>query len=211
MTRVPHILLLSMMVASAEIRGQEAGTVWRGNFIASTRGLMMSPCRSGERLIVEDATPAQVLERTYREITQRPGRAIFVELAGRRTADTVRAQRLLRAYAEGPGCREDLGNVRLRAHGTEPFWHIDVRRDAVLLRRPGPEPVVPFPAARLEPQGEGFALEAASRRSVLRLVVREAVCRDAMTGGYYALSASFAQDGRTLTGCAYWGDFERPR
>lgn len=205
------MLLLSVLLASAEIRGQEAGAVWRGNFIASTRGLMMSPCRSGERLVVEDQTPGQVLGRIYRELAQRPGRAIFVEVAGQRAGDTVRAERLLRAYAEGPGCREDLADVRLRAHGTEPFWHLEVRREAVLLRRPGPEPVARFPEARFEVQGEGYALETASPRSVLRLVVREAVCRDAMSGGYYALSASFSRDGRVFTGCAYWGDLERSR
>lgn len=185
--------------------------MFRGNFIAAARGLMMSPCRSGERLIVEDATPKRELDAIYRELTQRPGRAIFMELTGLRNGRLLRATRLHRASAEGPGCREDLDAVQLRANGTEPFWHLDARRDAVLMRRPDTEPAQRFPATAFEPRGAEYVYEGAAERSVLRVVVREAICRDAMTGGYYTLSVTADWDGRKHTGCAYWGDFERPR
>ena len=204
-------LLVLLVAAGGSSQAEEPARVFRGNFIASAKGLMMSPCRSGERLIVEDATPQRQLETLYRELTQRPGRAIFMELTGSRNGRMVRATRLHRAYAEGPGCREDLDAVQLRANGTEPFWHLDARRDAVLMRRPGTEPAERFPAAVLERRGSEWVYEGASGQSVLRLAVREAACRDAMTGGYYTLSVSIERDGRKLTGCAYWGDYERPR
>lgn len=204
--------LLAFIIGYAGLaQAQAPATVYRGNFIAAARGLMMSPCRSGERLIVEDATPKRELDAIYRELTQRPGRAIFMELTGSRNGRLVRATRLHRAYAEGPGCREDLDAVQLRANGTEPFWHLDAGKGAVLLRRPGVDPVQRFPATPLERRGAEFVFEGAAERSVLHVVVREAVCRDAMTGGYYTLSATADWDGRKLIGCAYWGDFERPR
>lgn len=206
-----RILLVLMAAWGALAQAQEPARVWRGNFIAARQGLMMSPCRSGERLVVQDATPQRVLEAIYRELTQRPGRAIFMELTGARNGRMVRAERLLRAYAEGPGCREDLDAVRLRANGIEPFWHLDARRDAVLMRRPGADPAQRFPAAALQRRGGEYVYEGAAERSVLRVAVREAICRDAMTGGYYTLSISAEWDGRRLAGCAYWGDFERPR
>ena len=205
------LLALVMAAYSALASAQEASAIWRGNFIAAKQGLMMSPCRSGERLIVEDATPKRELDALYRELTQRPGRAIFMELTGSRNGRLVRATRLHRAYAEGPGCREDLDAVQLRANGTEPFWHLDARQDAVLLRRPGADPVQRFPATPFARRGAEFVFEGAAEKSVLRVVVREAVCRDAMTGGYYTLSASAEWDGRKLLGCAYWGEYERPR
>lgn len=204
-------LLVLLAACGTLAQAQEPARVWRGNFIAASRGLMMSPCRSGERLIVEDATPQRQLDTIYRELTQRPGRAIFMELTGSRNGRMVRAERLLRAYAEGPGCREDLDAVQLRANGTEPFWHLDARKDAVLLRRPGAQPAQRFPAASFERRGAEFVFEGAAEKSVLRVVVREASCRDAMTGGYYTLSVTADWDGRKLAGCAYWGDFERPR
>lgn len=204
-------LLLLAMAGAALAHAQEPARVWRGNFIAAKQGLMMSPCRSGERLIVEDATPKRELDSVYRELTDRPGRAIFMELSGSRNGRMLRAERLLRAYAEGPGCREDLDAVQLRANGTEPFWHLDAGKDAVLLRRPGAEPAQRFPATPWQRRDAQWVYEGAAAKSVLRVVVREAVCRDAMTGGYYTLSVSADWDGRKLAGCAYWGDLARPR
>ena len=97
-----QLLLLFLTCCAALAHAQEPARVWRGNFIAAKQGLMMSPCRSGERLIVEDATPKRELDAIYRELTQRPGRAIFMELEGSRNGRMVRAVRLDRAYAEGP-------------------------------------------------------------------------------------------------------------
>jgi len=206
-----QVLLLLLAACGTPAPAQEPARVWRGNFIAAQQGLMMSPCRSGERLIVQDATPMRALDAIYRELTQRPGRAIFMELTGVRNGRLVRAERLHRAYAEGPGCREDLDAVQLRANGTEPFWHLDARRDAVLMRRPGADPAQRFPATAWQRRGGDYVYEGAAEHSVLRVAVREAICRDAMTGGYYTLSASVEWGGRKLAGCAYWGDFERPR
>lgn len=192
-------------------RAQEPAQIWRGNFIAAEKGLMMSPCRSGERLIVIDATPKRQLEALYKEMTQRPGRSIFMELTGQRNGRVVQAQQLHKAYAEGPGCREDLDVVVLRANGTEPFWHLDVRKDSVAIRRPGPDAVQRYPAAAFARRGDALVLEVSADRSVLRVTVREAVCRDAMSGGYYTYGATADWDGKRYFGCAYWGDLGRPR
>jgi len=166
----------------------------------------MSPCRSGERLTVEDRTPRRDLAAVYRELAQRPGRAIFIEVIGRREGGVVRAESLRRAYAEGPGCREELESVYLRANGTDPLWHLDVREEGVLLRRIGEYEAQRYPARPLERVGEEFRYEGAAEKSVLRVTVRTGRCHDPMTGALYTLRVRAERDGTKLTGCAYWGD-----
>jgi uncharacterized membrane protein len=41
---------------------------------------------------------------------------------------------------------------------------------------------------------------------VLRVAVREAQCRDTMSGAFFTLRAQIEVDGRKFSGCAYWGD-----
>jgi uncharacterized membrane protein len=196
------LLVLTIVCAAAEARDG----IWRGNFVAGRQGLMMSPCRSGERLRVEDRTPGRELESLYREVTQRPGRAVFVELQGKRDGSRLIAERFVRAGAEGPGCREDLASVRLRAQGTDPVWQLDARAGAVLLRWRGGREPERFPAQAFRKLGETFVYEGAARHSVLRVTVREERCRDPMLGAVYTLRAIAQWDGRKYSGCAYWGD-----
>lgn len=186
--------------------GAEAQTVWRGNFVAGKQGLQMSPCRSGERLKLEDRTPERELETLYKELVQRPGRAIFLEVEGSRQGSQIAVAKVRRAHAEGPGCREDLQEIRLRAIGSEPFWGLEARADAVLLRRLGVHEPLRFSAGAFERRGAEFIYEGASEKAVLRVAVREARCRDTMSGAYFTLSAQLELDGRKLSGCAYWGD-----
>jgi uncharacterized membrane protein len=69
-----------------------------------------------------------------------------------------------------------------------------------------PQPPVAFPAGGFERRGEEYVYEGASERSVLRILVREATCRDTMSGALFTLRAQAEVDGRKYTGCAYWGD-----
>ena len=194
------------MACGAAARAEDPQRTWRGNFVAGKSGLQMSPCRSGERVVVEDATPQRELEPVYRELATRAGRAIFIEFSGRRDGAILRAERLRRAYADGPGCREDLDQVQLRAQGIEPLWYLDARADAVLLRRPGGGAPHRFPAGAFERRGAEFVYEGAAERSVLRIVLREERCRDPLSGALYTLRALADWDGRKLPGCAYWGE-----
>ncbi len=200
-----RLALLAVLCALAHAHAALAQEIWRGNFIAGKQGLMMSPCRSGERLQVEDRTPGRELESLYAELAQRPGRAIFVEVGGTRNQKQLAVERVHRAYAEGPGCREDLKGVRLRAFGNEPFWSFEARADGATLRLL-PAPATGFPAGSFARRGADFVYEGASERSVLKVAVHEGPCRDAMSGAFFTLRAQAEVDGRKYTGCAYWGD-----
>jgi putative lipoprotein len=203
--RALRALLAATVLAAPASPVGAAGEIWRGNFIAGKPGLMMSPCRSGERLQVEDRTPDRGLGAIYKELAQRPGRAIFIEAEGRRDGKRLAIERLRRAYAEGPGCGEELAEVRLRARGNEPFWSFELLVGGAKLWLL-PQPPVAFPAGGFERRGEEYVYEGASERSVLRILVREATCRDTMSGALFTLRAQAEVDGRKYTGCAYWGD-----
>lgn len=179
---------------------------WRGNFLVGRAGAQFNPCRTGERLALEDATPGAALEAAYRELARRPGRAIFVEFAGQRDGARIRATRFERAQAEGPGCREDLDAVRLRAYGFNPFIQLEMRADRVYLRlRPSGAPLEYAGAALPLEDGEA-RYEGASAGSVLRLRLRAAPCREQLSSAIFSAEALIEVDGERYAVCAYWGD-----
>jgi uncharacterized membrane protein len=181
---------------------------WRGNFLVGKSGAQFSPCRTGERYALEDATQGRALEVAYREIARRPGRPIFVEFVGARMAHGIRAMRFERALTDGPGCREDLAAVRLRAYGFNPFIQIELREAQLFLRlRPAGEPEVYTDGALRVEDGEA-RLEATRADSVLRLRVRAKTCREPLSNGLFSYEAVAEIGGTPYAACAYWGDLE---
>jgi len=183
-----------------------ADQIWRGNFLVGKPGALFNPCRTSERLVLEDATPGRALEAAYRELARRRGRAIFVEFAGVRSDQGITALRFERAMTEGPGCREDLDEVRLRAYGFNPFIQVEVRADRVYLRlRPAGAPLEYAGAALRVEDGEA-RLEAANADSVLRLRVRAKPCREVLSSAIFSYEALVEVANERYAICAYWGD-----
>lgn len=208
MTSASRRYALSLALAGALLSVTAAAeeTVWRGNFLVGKPGALFSPCRTGERLLLEDATAGQALEAAYRELARRPGRAIFAEFVGARDGKTIRATRFLRAQAEGPGCREDLDEVRLRAYGFNPFLQLEMRAVSTLLRlRPSSRPLE-FPGATLRLEDGEARYEGANADAVLRLRVRANGCREALSSAIFSYEALIEVSGERYAVCAYWGD-----
>jgi uncharacterized membrane protein len=180
--------------------------IWRGHFLVGRAGAQFNPCRTGDRFALEDATPGRALEGAYRALAQRPGRAIFAEFAGRRTAQGITATRFERALTDGPGCREALQDVRLRAYGFNPFIQVEVRASAVLLRLRPASPPAEYAGAALRVDGGEARLEAASAASVLHLRVRAKPCRETLSNGLFSYEVTVDVGGVLYAACAYWGD-----
>lgn len=180
--------------------------LWRGNFLIGRPGAMFSPCRSAERYQIEDATPGKALEAAYSELARRPGRALFVEFVGQRMAHGIRATRFERALTDGPGCGEELGAVRLRAYGFNPFIQIELRAAQVYLRlRPVGAPEV-YAGGGLQVVDGEAQLEATKTESVLKLRVRARRCREPLSNGLFSYEAIVEVHGTPYAACAYWGD-----
>jgi uncharacterized membrane protein len=132
-------------------------------------------------------------------------RAIFAEFSGRREGGQIRATRFLRAQAEGPGCREDLDDVRLRAYGFNPFIQLEMRAATTLLRlRPSGAPLE-YAGATLRVEDGEARYEGANADSVLRLRVRARPCREVLSNAIFSNEALIEVGGERYAVCAYWG------
>jgi|GEM_PF-1568435 len=199
-------LLLALACAAAPLAAADDAAIWRGNFLLSRQGAaLFSPCRSGERLVLEDATTGRMLEAAYRELARQRGRAIFVEFAGNRDGARIQATRFERAQADGPGCREDLDDVRLRAYGFNPFIQLEMRAAATLVRlRPAGTPVE-YSGATLRIEDGEARYEGANAHSVLRLRLRAKPCREVLSSAIFSTEALIEIDAGRYAVCAYWG------
>jgi len=204
------IALGSSLAAPGGLAADDAGPrIFRGNFIVGKSGALFSPCFSGKRIAVDDATPGGALGAAYREITPQPGVAIFVEFSGRQAGARLRAEQLHRASAGGPGCAEPIAELGLVALGSDPVWGLESRASGIRLRILRESAAREFPPARVMSRDRGVRYEAATEHSVLRIEVRAGTCRDALSGSLFDHVAEVHLDDLTLQGCAYWGDLER--
>ena len=208
--------LLAGLCGTSQATDAADPTIWRGNFLVAKQGALFSPCRSGERFVLDDATPGRALEAAYRALARRRGRPIFVEFTGLRagagattstsTTATIRATRFERALADGPGCREELEGVRLRAYGFNPFIQVEMRADSVFLRlRPSGAPTE-YAGAALRIEGGEARSESVTAAAVLRLRIRAKPCREQLSSAMFSYEAFIEVDGKRYASCAYWGD-----
>lgn len=203
-------LLLAAACGLPRVAAAADAQIWRGSFLIGNPGALFSPCRSGERFALDDATPGRALEAAYRALARRRGRPIFVEFTGQRSnaaaPATIRAMHFERAQADGPGCREDLDTVRLRVYGFNPFIQLEMGAHSVLLRRrPSAEPTE-YPGAALRVVEGEARYEGSTANSILRLRVRAKPCREVLSSAIFSYEALIEVDGERYSNCAYWGE-----
>ncbi|MDH4190779.1 MAG: hypothetical protein OEW21_11305 [Betaproteobacteria bacterium] len=206
-----HLFVVLLMAAVCPVRAAqpEAETLYRGNFAIGRLGAVFSPCFSATRIVVEDATAGEMLTAAYREISEQAGRAIFVEFSGRKSNGGLRAQRLHRASRGGPGCRERLLELKFAALGSEPVWGLEARAANVRLRLWGESAPREFPPGNFVAAQAEARYEGATPTSLLRVIVRPGICRDALSGSIFDHRVEIQLDARILRGCGYWGDLGR--
>lgn len=190
----------------------------RGHLVLGHEVRTFQPCGE-ERLLWVLPTPE--LRQAYDALSPAAYAPVYVELRGvlgtppatgfgEDTAGQLEVLELNRAasLAESHGCAEDLTGVAFRAAGNEPFWHIEVGWDAIVLSRLGsPDLVLP-----LEPpvaSGVGWIYETETLEPEphsLRLALEEGRCSDTMVGTRTAWQARMELDGETWEGCAWEGD-----
>lgn len=165
----------------------------------------------GHRYWVADQTGGD-LRRLYDARTTEPYRKLFAELEAVRLAapdaafaatfdEQLHVTRLKRLESEGPGCALDLAGAQFRATGVEPFWRVDVQRDALRLFRIGQAPRL-FTTSARENGASGPTWQAAGNGDALTLTLEERRCVNPMSGSVFAYTAVLRVAGETLHGCA---------
>ncbi len=118
-----------------------------------------------------------------------------------------------RAAWEGGGCAGPEPGMAFRAHGTEPFWSLVVRRETLEWRTPDGERTLQHRGPYRSDRGdwvvdgtEGPAAAGSAVAPALSARFYSEPCRDAMSGAWFHMSAEVAFDDREYRGCAYSGD-----
>jgi uncharacterized membrane protein len=183
------------------------------------------PCDGDHALWVVDETGGD-LGRVYEDLTHEVYQRLYVEILGTEGerpeegfgADyggSITVIALRHAASESLGCGWDLTGILFRASGNEPFWHVDIRADAILLNEMDSGERVFLPSSEtnesLQPSG-GDGLE--QYRGMARggpdvapggsivITFSEQPCRDSMSGAFFNFAARIEVDGRELSGCA---------
>jgi putative lipoprotein len=193
--------------------------ILRGHLIYGHESHEFTPCGEGDPYWILDGTNGDLPE-IYRNLAAGPFEPVFAEVRGLVIPEPgpgfgaghdrqLRVTDLYRAAREGPGCAEDLEDILFRTQGVEPFWHVDIRPDSLLLNRLGFETrsfgieVTSESASELRWSGSD------PDGSSLSVAIRPRRCVDPMSGSVFPLRAEATVDGDTLRGCAVRGDAER--
>lgn len=177
------------------------------------------PCNEKAELWLVDQSDGAVREAFADQIEKRPA-LLYVEAYGERAPVTDDDAAEARAYAgafvleqvlyaaeqdQVRGCDAPAPSFTVMARGTEPFWAVEVNDAGILWRQPA-EPKEIALGAPQKQDAEGTVRYRANRNGrQLELLVDAHVCRDAMSGEFFAYSARAVLDGREFNGCARVG------
>jgi putative lipoprotein len=197
----------------------------RGHLVLGHEVRSFEPCGGDHALWVVDETGGD-LHSVYEDLSHEVYQRLYVEILGAEGerpeegfgADyggSITVIALRHAASESLGCNWDLSGILLRASGNEPFWHIDVRADEILLNEMDSGERVFLPPSATDESlqsygGDGLAQfrgtakvgpEVARGGSIV-VTVFEQPCRDSMSGAFFSFAARIQVDGRELSGCA---------
>ncbi len=116
----------------------------------------------------------------------------------------LRLSSVERLYTEGAGCDEKLDGFDLRAHGTEPFWGLDVAGGQLLLSRPG-QGALTGAARDLSADDGTRKFEADTVEGKLVASFAPGACNDGMADAYFGWTAEVSLGAQHFKGCAYAG------
>ena len=91
----------------------------------------------------------------------------------------------------------------LDLHGTEPFWAMKIRRDAMSLDRAGQAQLLaPNPGARIEPGEAVWRTAATGEGGSLKVTLKPGDCSNGMSDKEFPYQATVEFGGERLMGCA---------
>jgi uncharacterized membrane protein len=193
-------------------------SIKRGIVMLAQDRMTFSPCNEKAELWLLDQSDG-VLRQTFDSEMQKGPAKLYVEAYGERApvsediaeakayAGTFVLEEVTYAGVQGQvrGCDDPAPGYIVMARGTEPFWAVEVN-DAGIVWKQASEPKEIALGAPQTQDAEGTVrYHAGSNGHELELLVDAQVCRDAMSGEFFAYSARAVLDGKEFNGCARVG------
>jgi uncharacterized membrane protein len=194
----------------------------RGIAVVAADHSTFRPCNEKADLWLIDQTDG-ILARTFAsenaEATANEPLKLYIEAYGERApvsedipaarayAGTFILEEALYATPEiqGRGCELPAQDYIVAAHGSEPFWSIEVTETTLVWRQPEEPKEISLAAAQTQDSEGAVSYTAAGDGHQMELMIEAQSCRDAVSGEYFAYAARASLDGKRFTGCARVG------
>ena len=186
----------------------QEGEFMRGTLTPGTE-TTFSPCGRDVALAMRplDAYVAGLLEEVGAT-----GTSMYVEILGRPGGRVpgVTVTRLLHAATESPGCDAPEPDYRLRGHGNEPFWSVEVHAETAVWRTPEEIDGVTFTIEEIQQVGAGWLLRASTPAGrTVEASFAATSCRDSMADAWFGYTVQVRLDEREMHGCGRQGQSSR--
>jgi len=176
------------------------------------------PCNEKAELWLVDQSDG-TLQETFGDEMQKGPAMLYVEAYGERApvsddvpearayAGTFVLEEVLYAGVQGQvrGCDDPAPGYIVMARGTEPFWAVEVNDPGIEWKQASEPKEIALGAPQTQDAEGTVRYHAASNGHELELLVDAQVCRDAMSGEFFAYSARAVLDGKEFNGCARVG------
>jgi uncharacterized membrane protein len=196
----------------------------RGIAVLSADRSTFRPCNESAELWMVDQTDG-ILARTFAGEKGAEGTAnqplkLYLEAYGERVpasdespaaasgyAGTFLLEEALYAAPDGQtrGCELPPQDYIVTAHGSEPFWSIEVTDAALIWRQPEEPKEISLAAPQTQDSEGAVSYAATGNGHQMQLMIEAQPCRDAMSGEYFAYAARATLDSKQFNGCARLG------
>lgn len=193
-------------------------SIKRGVVMLAQDRITFRPCNEKAELWLLDQSDGS-LQETFADEMEKGPAMLYVEAYGERApvsedieearayAGTFVLEEVLYAGVQGQvrGCDAPPANYIVMARGTEPFWAVEVGDAGIVWRQPGEPKEIPLGAPQTQDAEGAVRYHASGNGHDLELLVDAQVCRDAMSGEFFAYSARAVLDTKEFSGCARVG------
>jgi uncharacterized membrane protein len=204
--------------AQPEPAADSSLSIKRGIVMLAQDRITFRPCNEKTELWLLDQSDGTLRE-TFADEMQKGPAMLYVEAYGERApvsediaearayAGTFVLEEVLYAGVQDQvrGCDEPAANYIVMARGTEPFWAVEVGDAGIVWRQPAEPKEIALGAPQTQDAEGAVRYHASGNGHDLELLVDAQVCRDAMSGEFFAYSARAVLDTREFSGCARVG------
>lgn len=202
----------------AEPPADSSLSIKRGVMMLAQDRITFRPCSEKAELWLLDQSDGTLRE-TFADELQKGPAMLYVEAYGERApvsediaaarayAGTFVLEEVLYAGVQSQvhGCDEPAASYIVMARGTEPFWAVEVGDAGIVWRQPAEPKEIALGAPQTQDAEGAVRYHASGNGHDLELLVDAQVCRDAMSGEFFAYSARAVLDTKEFSGCARVG------